>query len=110
MKVISEDYMSVESDGTFQSNELERPDFPQRYRLDVFFAPIRAEETVQNNLLKEGEGIEDLKGMVTIDLPTRNEFLEDVVQAYIKQVNIMQVDEPDGDGVTLELVDVENAE
>ncbi|MBH9964819.1 hypothetical protein [[Bacillus] enclensis] len=110
MKVISEDYMSVEADGSFQSTELERPDFPQRYRLDVLYSPVRAEESMQKKLVKEGEGIEDLKGMVRIDLPARNEFLDDVVQAYVKQVNIMQFDEQDGDGVTLELVEVEKVE
>ncbi|XXM72475.1 hypothetical protein ACQ0QQ_00820 [Lysinibacillus sphaericus] len=108
MKVISEDYMAVEADGTFESDELERLDFPQRYRLDVLFAPVRAEESMQKKLVKEGESIEDLKGMVRVDLPSRNEFLDDVVQAYIKQVNIMQFDEQNGDGVTLELVEVED--
>lgn len=110
MKIISEDYMSVEADGSFQSTELERPDFPQRYRLDVLFAPERAEESMQKKLVKEGESIEDLKGMTRIDLPSRNEFLDDVVQGYIRQVNIMPFDEQDGDNVTLELVEVEEVE
>ncbi|MEL3973302.1 hypothetical protein AAEO50_13525 [Rossellomorea oryzaecorticis] len=107
MKITSEEYMAVKADGTFQSDELERMDFPQRYLLELIFAPTRAEESLQQKLVKEGESIEDLAGMTEIDLPSRNEFFEDVVPGYIKRVNIMEAAEPKGDGVTLELVSVD---
>jgi hypothetical protein len=107
MKITSEEYMAVKADGTFQSDELERMDFPQRYLLELIFAPTRAEESTQQKLVEEGESIEDLAGMTEIDLPSRNEFFDDVVPGYIKRVNIMEVDEPKGDGVTLGLVSVD---
>jgi hypothetical protein len=107
VKITSEDYMAVKSDGTFQSDDLERMDFPQRYLLELIFAPTRAEESMQQKLVEEGESIEDLAGMTEIDLPSRNEFFDDVVPGYIKRVNIMEVAEPKGDGVSLELVSVD---
>ncbi len=107
MKVTSEDYMEVKGDGTFKSRDLERKDFPQRYLLELIFAPTRAEESVKQTLVKEGESVEDLAGMVSIDLPSRNEFFDDVVPGYIKHVNIMEMDEPEGDQVRLELADLQ---
>jgi hypothetical protein len=107
MKITSEAYIAVKSDGTFQSENIERLDFPQRYLLELIFAPTRAEESMQQKLVKEGESVEDLAGMTEIDLPSRNEFFDDVVPGYIKHVNIMEMEEPAGDDVTLELVSVE---
>jgi hypothetical protein len=107
-KVISEDYMSTQEDGTFKSSGLERPDYPQRYLLELVFAPTRFEESMQQKLVTEGESVEDLPGMVPIEMPTQNEFLDDVVPGYIKHVNIKLSDERDGDDVTLELLPVES--
>ncbi|WP_044338876.1 hypothetical protein [Rossellomorea aquimaris] len=107
-KVISEDYMSIREDGTFKSSGLERPDYPQSYLLELIFAPTRFEESMQQKLVTESESVEDLPGMIPIDMPTQNEFLDDVVPRYIKHVNIMLSDEGDGDDVTLELVPVES--
>ena len=107
-KVTSEDYMEVRDDGTFKSRDLKRKNFPQRYLLEVIFAPTRAEESVKQTLVKEGESVEDLAGMVSIDLPSRNQFLDDVVPGFIKHVNIMEMDEPEGDQVRLEFVDLQH--
>ncbi|BCB03912.1 hypothetical protein [Bacillus sp. KH172YL63] len=106
-KVISDNYMVISEDGSFKSHGLERPDFPRRYILELIFAPTRAEETIQRKLVKDGESVEDLPGMIPIDMPTRNEFLEDVVPGYMKHVNIMASDEPDGDQVQLTFTQVE---
>ena len=107
-KVISEEHMSIQEDGTFKSRGVERPEFQQRYLLELIFAPTRFEESMQQKLVTEGESVEDLPGMIPIDMPTRNEFFDDVVPGYIKHVNIMQYDEPDGNDVSLELVSVES--
>jgi hypothetical protein len=107
--VDAKEAMEVMEDGTFDSYEkLKRPDFPFRYRLELYFIPDRAEKAVQDNLITGEGNIENLPGMIPIDTFTKNPHLQRIVPGYMKYGNILKQDEDGGDNTVVELNPVKN--